>query len=54
MSYFGKIYTPKTVIRDGAYLLHELGVLPLHQHDVQSLATTLLHTLEAEPEIHYI
>ena len=49
----GLVLAEPVVVRDAAvvHLLHELGVLPIHQHLVQPLAPALLHPLEAELEV---
>ena len=49
----GLVLAQPVVVRDAAivHLLHELGILSLHQHRVQPLAAALLHTLEAEFEV---
>ena len=49
----GLLLAKPVVVGDTAVvdLLHELGVLSLHQHGVQPLAPALLHPLEAELEV---
>merc|ERR1719220_2070811 len=49
----GLVLAQPVVVRDANIvdLLHELGVLPSHQHLVQALTAALLHPLEAELEV---
>ena len=51
----GLVLAEPVVVGDAAvvHLLHELGVLPVHQHLVQALAAALLHPLEAELEVDW-
>ena len=47
------VLSQPVIVRDAAVvdLLHELGVLPGHQHLVQTLAPALLHPFEAKLEV---
>ena len=49
----GLVLAEPVIVGDAAvvHLLHELSVLPVHQHLVQPLAAAFLHPLEAELEV---